>query len=86
MVAPSGKPLAQAERAVGEVRLPGERAPDRPVGPDQLASWTSRLPGQIPDRLVLAEPLDGRTIELEGHELIAVPGRTHRHRPDDRPP
>jgi glyoxylase-like metal-dependent hydrolase (beta-lactamase superfamily II) len=44
----------------------------RSSAPDQLASWTSRLPGQIPDRLVLAEPLDGRTIELEGRELTAV--------------
>lgn len=44
----------------------------RSSAPDQLASWRARLPGQIPDKLVLAEPLDGRTIELEGHELVAV--------------
>jgi hypothetical protein len=44
----------------------------RSSAPDQLASWRSRLPGQIPDRLVLAEPLDGHTFELEGHELAAV--------------
>ena len=41
--------------------------------PEQLASrWKSRLPGQIPDELVLAEPLDGHTFELEGHALVAV--------------
>jgi glyoxylase-like metal-dependent hydrolase (beta-lactamase superfamily II) len=37
------------------------------------AAWSSRLPGQIPDKLALAEPLDGHTFELEGRELVAVP-------------
>ncbi len=41
-------------------------------GPEQLASWRKRLPGQIPDALVLAEPLDGDVFELEGHELTAI--------------
>jgi glyoxylase-like metal-dependent hydrolase (beta-lactamase superfamily II) len=41
--------------------------------PERVASsWRSRLPGQIPDKLVLAEPLDGHTFELEGHELVAI--------------
>jgi hypothetical protein len=32
-----------------------------------------RFPGQIPDRLVIAEELTGNTIELEGHELVPLP-------------
>lgn len=34
--------------------------------------WRARFPGQLPDRLVVAEPLDGDTITLEGHDLVAV--------------
>jgi glyoxylase-like metal-dependent hydrolase (beta-lactamase superfamily II) len=34
--------------------------------------WKSRFPGQIPDQLALADPLPDNTIELEGHELVAV--------------
>ncbi|HWE07886.1 MAG TPA: MBL fold metallo-hydrolase [Solirubrobacteraceae bacterium] len=38
-----------------------------------LASfWQSRFPGQIPDDLVLAEPMRDPAIELEGHDLVAV--------------
>jgi glyoxylase-like metal-dependent hydrolase (beta-lactamase superfamily II) len=41
--------------------------------PEVLASlWRSRFPGQIPDHLVLADPLSTHTIGLEGHELLAV--------------
>ncbi len=40
---------------------------------EALASfWNPLLPGQIPDELVLAEPLPNHTLELEGHELVAV--------------
>ena len=35
--------------------------------------WSVRFPGQIPDRLVIAEELTGNTIELEGHELVSIP-------------
>jgi glyoxylase-like metal-dependent hydrolase (beta-lactamase superfamily II) len=35
--------------------------------------WNKRFPGQIPERLVIAEPLAGDTFHLEGHELVAVP-------------
>lgn len=35
-------------------------------------AWKASFPGQIPDRLVLAEPLDGDTIDLEGNSLVAV--------------
>jgi glyoxylase-like metal-dependent hydrolase (beta-lactamase superfamily II) len=39
--------------------------------------WRRLFPGQIPDRLVVAEPLDENELELEGHRLIAVnTGRT----------
>ena len=34
--------------------------------------WKAAFPGQIPDRLVIAEELEGSVIDLEGHELIAV--------------
>jgi glyoxylase-like metal-dependent hydrolase (beta-lactamase superfamily II) len=34
--------------------------------------WRTRFPGQIPDHLALADPLPGSTIEIEGHDLVAV--------------
>jgi glyoxylase-like metal-dependent hydrolase (beta-lactamase superfamily II) len=40
--------------------------------PELLATWNSLFPGEIPDDLVLAEPLSGHTIDLEGHDLAAV--------------
>jgi hypothetical protein len=41
--------------------------------PEFLASfWESRFPGQIPGDLVLPDRLPDHTIELEGHELVAV--------------
>jgi len=39
--------------------------------------WRRLFPGQIPDRLLVAEPLAGNELELEGHKLVAVDtGRT----------
>lgn len=39
--------------------------------------WRKRFPGQLLDRLLVAEPLAGDQFELEGHRLIAVTmGRT----------
>jgi glyoxylase-like metal-dependent hydrolase (beta-lactamase superfamily II) len=39
--------------------------------------WRRLFPGQIPDRLPVAEPLQGKELELEGHKLVAVDaGRT----------
>jgi glyoxylase-like metal-dependent hydrolase (beta-lactamase superfamily II) len=35
--------------------------------------WRVRFPGQIPNRLVIAEELTGNAIELEGHELVLLP-------------
>ena len=34
--------------------------------------WKAGFPGQIPDRLVIAEELKGNVINLEGHDLVAV--------------
>ncbi|HEY6288684.1 MAG TPA: MBL fold metallo-hydrolase [Nitrospiraceae bacterium] len=34
--------------------------------------WNGRFPGQIPDRLVIAEELKGRVIDLEGHDLVVI--------------
>jgi glyoxylase-like metal-dependent hydrolase (beta-lactamase superfamily II) len=34
--------------------------------------WKASFPGQIPDRLVIAEELKGNVIDLEGHDLVAV--------------
>ena len=43
------------------------------MAPEFVASfWNTRFPGQIPDRLVAAEPLVGDRLELEGNELVVV--------------
>ena len=34
--------------------------------------WKAGYPGQIPDRLVIAEDLKGNVIDLEGHDLVVV--------------
>ena len=39
--------------------------------------WRRLFPGEIPDRLLVAEPLEDKELELEGHKLVAVnAGRT----------
>jgi glyoxylase-like metal-dependent hydrolase (beta-lactamase superfamily II) len=39
--------------------------------------WRRLFPGEIPDRLLVAEPLEGDALELESHKLVAVnTGRT----------
>ena len=39
--------------------------------------WRRLFPGEIPDRLLVAEPLEDNELELEGHKLVAVnAGRT----------
>jgi hypothetical protein len=35
--------------------------------------WKVGFPGQIPDRLVIAEELKGNVIDLEGHDLFKCP-------------
>jgi glyoxylase-like metal-dependent hydrolase (beta-lactamase superfamily II) len=63
-------------------RFPGARAVAAPavvehmresVKPDAVASfWAKLLPGQIPDRLVVAEPLKDGGFDLEGHDLVVM--------------
>jgi glyoxylase-like metal-dependent hydrolase (beta-lactamase superfamily II) len=63
-------------------RFPGARAVAAPavvermresVDPDAIASfWSQLLPGQIPDRLVVAEPLTDGRFDLEGHDLVVM--------------
>jgi glyoxylase-like metal-dependent hydrolase (beta-lactamase superfamily II) len=36
-------------------------------------SWKPGFPGQIPENLVIAAPLEGNVIDLEGHDLVIVP-------------
>jgi glyoxylase-like metal-dependent hydrolase (beta-lactamase superfamily II) len=39
--------------------------------------WRRLFPGEIPDRLLVAEPLENNELELEGHKLVVVnAGRT----------
>ncbi|WP_283193288.1 MBL fold metallo-hydrolase [Rhizobium sp. AN80A] len=46
-----------------------------PVSVDNF--WRRLFPGQIPERLIAAEPLESNELELEGHKLVAVnAGRT----------
>jgi len=45
----------------------------RHASPEVLEKvWKAGFPNQIPDRLVIAEELEGNVIDLEGHELVAV--------------
>jgi len=48
------------------------------LSPSSLDNFWRRLfPGEIPDRLPVAEPLEGNELELEGHKLVTVnAGRT----------
>lgn len=43
------------------------------ASPEALnGAWKPGFPGQIPDKLVVAEELKGNVIDLEGRELVAV--------------
>ncbi|MET8953754.1 MBL fold metallo-hydrolase [Streptomyces sp. NPDC004393] len=43
------------------------------MAPEFVVSfWNTRFPGQIPDRLVTAEPLVGDRLDLEGNDLVVV--------------
>jgi glyoxylase-like metal-dependent hydrolase (beta-lactamase superfamily II) len=43
------------------------------ASPEALdGAWKPGFPGQIPDKLVIAEELKGNVIDLEGYELVAV--------------
>jgi glyoxylase-like metal-dependent hydrolase (beta-lactamase superfamily II) len=49
--------------------------------PELLRSWwQARLPGQIPERVVIAEELAGNIVKLEGQDLVVVEvGHTDTH-------
>jgi glyoxylase-like metal-dependent hydrolase (beta-lactamase superfamily II) len=63
-------------------RFPGVRAVATPAVVESMRTWSSpqalqtfwlpRFPGQIPQDNPVAEPLDGPSFELEGHQLVAV--------------
>jgi hypothetical protein len=43
------------------------------LSPDRIENFWRRLfPGEIPDRLLVAEPLEDEELELEGQKLVAV--------------
>jgi glyoxylase-like metal-dependent hydrolase (beta-lactamase superfamily II) len=44
----------------------------RALAPESVENWKRRFPGQIPDRLTIAETLDGGTLSLEGNAINAV--------------
>ena len=61
-------PNAKAVATPNAVRVMRQNA-----SPEALEGvWKVSFPGQIPDRLVIADELDGHLIDLEGHELVAV--------------
>jgi glyoxylase-like metal-dependent hydrolase (beta-lactamase superfamily II) len=61
-------PNARAVATPDVVRDMGQQA-----SPEFLEKfWEAGFPGQIPDRLVIAEELKGNVIDLEGHDLVAV--------------
>jgi len=61
-------PNAKAVATHGVVKVMRKQA-----SPEYVASfWNARYPGQIPERLVLAEELKGNVINLEGDDLVAV--------------
>jgi len=61
-------PKARALATPGVVKVMQKQA-----SPESLADfWKARYPGQIADRLAIAEPLYGNAIDLEGEELVAI--------------
>src|SRR5271169_2613716 len=54
------------------------KAMQEQLSPAQIENFWRRLfPGEIPDRLLVAGPLETNELELEGHKLVAVnTGRT----------
>jgi glyoxylase-like metal-dependent hydrolase (beta-lactamase superfamily II) len=61
-------PNARAVATPDVVKLMRQQA-----SPDVVANfWSARFPGQIPDRLVIADELEGNVIDLEGHDLVVV--------------
>jgi glyoxylase-like metal-dependent hydrolase (beta-lactamase superfamily II) len=47
------------------------------LSPASVENWRRLFPGEIPDRLLIAERLENYELDLEGHKLVAVnAGRT----------
>src|SRR5260221_244645 len=43
------------------------------ASPEALrTAWKAAFPGQIPDKLLIADELEGNVIDLEGHDLVVV--------------
>jgi glyoxylase-like metal-dependent hydrolase (beta-lactamase superfamily II) len=42
------------------------------ASPESRAAWGAAFPGEIPEKLVIAEKLEGNVIDLEGREVVAV--------------
>ena len=61
-------PGARAVATSGVVKVMRQQASPEFVG----SFWNARYPGQIPERLAVAEELKGNRIDLEGRELVAV--------------
>ena len=40
--------------------------------PEAVENWRRRFPGQVPENLVAAEPLEGGVFTLEGNEIVAI--------------
>jgi glyoxylase-like metal-dependent hydrolase (beta-lactamase superfamily II) len=68
--------MLQGAKAVATAEVVG--AMREQLSPASIESFWRRLfPGEIPDRLLLAEPLEGNELKLEGHKLVVVnAGRT----------
>jgi glyoxylase-like metal-dependent hydrolase (beta-lactamase superfamily II) len=61
-------PSARAVATPNTVKVMRQNA-----SPEMLhGAWEAGFPGQIPDKLVIAEELKGNVIDLEGNELFAV--------------
>jgi len=61
-------PTARAVATPDVVRVMQQQA-----SPEYVANfWNVRFPGQIPERLVIAEELNGNVINLEGREVVVV--------------
>ena len=61
-------PNARAVATPNTVKIMRQNA-----SPEMLeGAWKPGFPGQIPDKLVIAEELEGNVIDLEGHALVAV--------------
>jgi glyoxylase-like metal-dependent hydrolase (beta-lactamase superfamily II) len=61
-------PNARAVATPDVVKLMRQQASPEFVG----NFWSAFFPGQIPDRLVIAEELKRNVIDLEGHDLVVV--------------